>query len=77
VNLPTASRIERSYRQWRVGRIYAIARASWAAGRCQGIDGVGRFILGTGEVGKVLVSVKGGKNHNPGMVSDPAMGGQS
>jgi hypothetical protein len=38
----------------------------------KGIDGVGRFILGTGEVGYVLVSVKGGKNHNPAMVGDLA-----
>lgn len=38
----------------------------------KGIDGVGRFILGRGEVGKVLVSVKGGKNINPSMVRELA-----
>ncbi|ULP45902.1 DNA methyltransferase [Mycolicibacter virginiensis] len=38
----------------------------------KGVDGVGRFILGRGEVGKVLVSVKGGKTINPGMVRDLA-----
>lgn len=38
----------------------------------KGIDGVGRFILRRGEVGKMLVSVKGGKTINPGMVRDLA-----
>lgn len=39
----------------------------------KGIDGVGRFALDRrGGVGKVLVSVKGGKNLNPGMVRDLA-----
>ncbi|ORL96638.1 DNA methyltransferase [Prescottella equi] len=37
----------------------------------KGIDGVARFPLGPkGQFGKVLVSVKGGKNLNPGMVRD-------
>ncbi|WP_068265097.1 DNA methyltransferase [Janibacter limosus] len=39
----------------------------------KGIDGVGRFLLdakGKGKVGRVLVSVKGGKNINPSMVRD-------
>lgn len=38
----------------------------------KGIDGIGRFILGQGKVGKVLVSVKGGKTINPSMVRDLA-----
>lgn len=39
----------------------------------KGIDGVGRFLLdakGKGQVGRVLVSVKGGKTINPSMVRD-------
>lgn len=39
----------------------------------KGIDGVGRFLLdakGKGEVGRVLVSVKGGKTVTPSMVRD-------
>lgn len=39
----------------------------------KGIDGVGRFVMdGKGGVGKILVSVKGGKTLNPGMVRDLA-----
>lgn len=39
----------------------------------KGIDGVGRFVLdGKGGVGKILVSVKGGKMLNPSMVRDLA-----
>lgn len=39
----------------------------------KGIDGVGRFVLDNkGTVGRVLVSVKGGKHLNPGMVRDLA-----
>lgn len=39
----------------------------------RGIDGVGRFVMdGKGGVGKILVSVKGGKTLNPGMVRDLA-----
>lgn len=39
----------------------------------KGIDGVGRFVLdGKGGVGKILVSVKGGKTLNPAMVRDLA-----
>lgn len=36
----------------------------------KGIDGVARFPLGRGQLGRVLVSVKGGKTLNPGMVRD-------
>ena len=38
----------------------------------KGIDGVGRFVLGNKktEVGKILVSVKGGKTINPSMARD-------
>lgn len=39
----------------------------------KGIDGVGRFVLDRkGAVGKILVSVKGGKTINPSMVRDLA-----
>ena len=40
----------------------------------KGIDGVGRFVLGNKktEVGKILVSVKGGKTINPSMARDLA-----
>jgi DNA modification methylase len=39
----------------------------------KGIDGVARFPLGQkGKLGKILVSVKGGRNLNPGMVRDLA-----
>lgn len=40
----------------------------------KGIDGVGRFVLGSkkSEVGKILVSVKGGKTINPSMARDLA-----
>lgn len=40
----------------------------------KGIDGVGRFVLGSKktEVGKILVSVKGGKTINPSMARDLA-----
>lgn len=36
----------------------------------KGVDGVARFPLGTGKIGKLLVSVKGGKTINPSMVRD-------
>lgn len=36
----------------------------------KGIDGVARFPLGRGQLGRVLVSVKGGKTLNPSMVRD-------
>jgi hypothetical protein len=36
----------------------------------KGVDGVARFPLGTGKIGKVLVSVKGGKTITPSMVRD-------
>jgi Restriction endonuclease len=36
----------------------------------RGVDGVARFPLGNGKIGKLLVSVKGGKTVNPSMVRD-------
>jgi Restriction endonuclease len=36
----------------------------------KGVDGVARFPLGTGKIGKLLVSVKGGKTITPAMVRD-------
>lgn len=38
----------------------------------KGIDGVARFPLGQNQLGRVLVSVKGGKSLNPSMVRDLA-----
>jgi DNA modification methylase len=36
----------------------------------KGVDGTARFPLGTGKIGKLLVSVKGGRTINPSMVRD-------
>lgn len=36
----------------------------------KGVDGVARFPLGNGKIGKLLVSVKGGKTISPSMVRD-------
>lgn len=58
------------FERWAVSLVSAQPNAKQVGDK--GIDGVGRFILGKGEVGKVLVSVKGGKTLNPSMVRDLA-----
>ncbi|MDQ0633185.1 hypothetical protein QFZ40_001094 [Arthrobacter pascens] len=57
------------FERWAVSMINAEPNQKQVGDK--GIDGVARFpIDGAGKIGKVLVSVKGGKNLNPGMVRD-------
>ncbi|MDR6506473.1 DNA methyltransferase [Arthrobacter oryzae] len=57
------------FERWAVSMINAEPNQKQVGDK--GIDGVARFpIDGSGKIGKVLVSVKGGKNLNPGMVRD-------
>ncbi|AVM01870.1 restriction endonuclease subunit M [Gordonia iterans] len=57
------------FERWAVSLVGAQPNEKQVGDR--GVDGVGRFMLdGKGAVGKFLVSVKGGKTINPGMVRD-------
>ncbi len=57
------------FERWAVSLINAEPNEKQVADK--GFDGVARFPLGQkGKIGKILVSVKGGKNLNPGMVRD-------
>lgn len=60
------------FERWAVSLVGAQPNAKQVGDR--GIDGVGRFPLGGGKhnLGRVLVSVKGGKQLNPAMVRDLA-----
>lgn len=59
------------FERWAVTMVAAQPNEKQVGDR--GIDGVGRFILDKrGGFGRILVSVKGGKNLNPGMVRDLA-----
>lgn len=57
------------FERWAVSMVGAQPNAKQVGDR--GIDGVAKFPLGMkNEVGRILVSVKGGKQLNPGMVRD-------
>lgn len=57
------------FERWAVSRVGAQPNQKQVGDK--GVDGVGRFMLdNSGGVGKVLVSVKGGKTIVPGMVRD-------
>lgn len=56
------------FERWAVSMINAEPNQKQVGDK--GVDGVARFPLGTGKIGKVLVSVKGGKTINPSMVRD-------
>lgn len=56
------------FERWAVSMINAEPNQKQVGDK--GVDGVARFPLGTGKIGKVLVSVKGGKTINPAMVRD-------
>ncbi|MCB1257507.1 MAG: restriction endonuclease [Microthrixaceae bacterium] len=59
------------FERWAVSQVSAQPNQKQVGDK--GIDGVGRFLLDTkGGTGKLLVSVKGGKTINPGMVRDLA-----
>lgn len=60
------------FERWAVSLVGAQPNAKQVGDR--GIDGVGRFLLGGSKhnLGRVLVSVKGGKQLNPAMVRDLA-----
>jgi SAM-dependent methyltransferase len=56
------------FERWAVSRINAQPNVKQVGDK--GVDGVARFYLDKKNVGRVLVSVKGGKNVNPGFVRD-------
>lgn len=56
------------FERWTVSMINAEANEKQVGDK--GVDGVARFPLGGGKIGKLLVSVKGGKTINPSMVRD-------
>ncbi|MBZ4557639.1 restriction endonuclease subunit M [Mycobacterium avium subsp. hominissuis] len=58
------------FERWAVSMVGAEPNQKQVGDR--GVDGVARFPLGGGKYGRVLVSVKGGKTLNPGMVRDLA-----
>ncbi|MFD8540955.1 DNA methyltransferase [Streptomyces rubrogriseus] len=59
------------FERWAVSMVGGQPNAKQVGDR--GVDGVARFPLGgKGNIGKVIISVKGGKNINPSMVRDLA-----
>jgi site-specific DNA-methyltransferase (adenine-specific) len=58
------------FERWAVSMITAEPNEKQVADK--GVDGVARFPLGKGKIGKLLVSVKGGKTITPSMVRDLA-----
>lgn len=56
------------FERWAVSRINAQPNEKQVGDK--GVDGVARFYLDKKTVGRVLVSVKGGKTVNPGFVRD-------
>lgn len=57
------------FERWAVAQVNAQPNEKQVGDR--GIDGVARFLLGgTSEFGKILISVKGGRQLNPSMVRD-------
>lgn len=56
------------FERWAVAQVGAQPNEKQVGDR--GIDGVARFPIGGNDFGRILVSVKGGKSLNPGMVRD-------